>query len=296
MNVLVTGGSGSLARYICQEFADHNLLLADITPPPADRAHLPFKQTDLTSFEDCKAAIALCQPEAILALAAIPYASDDDRARESSLRFRGPPLPERDATMQVNVMGLYYLMMAAVEAGVKTVIHTGSIVSVVGAAVDYRYLPVDDDHPGYPDESYRYSKMAGELMLQWFTRSYGIQTLVPRPAANATPERLQQVAQQPRPTTAWSPHLWHYVDVRDVAWAHRLMFEAREKLLPHDAFLIHAPDHMAPEDSRELVAKFRPDLLNAIPVYLRERQAFVSCQKAHNAFGYQGRYSWTDFV
>lgn len=30
MNVLVTGGSGNLAKYVAQEFADHNLLLVDM--------------------------------------------------------------------------------------------------------------------------------------------------------------------------------------------------------------------------------------------------------------------------
>ncbi len=35
-------------------------------------------------------------------------------------------------------------------------------------------------------------------------------------------------------------------------------FDALDRLLPHDRFLIHAADHRAMEDSRELVAKFRP--------------------------------------
>jgi len=33
----------------------------------------------------------------------------------------------------------------------------------------------------------------------------------------------------------------------------------------HDRFLIHAPDHPAMEDSRQFVAKFRPDLMKSIP-------------------------------
>jgi len=33
----------------------------------------------------------------------------------------------------------------------------------------------------------------------------------------------------------------------------------------HDRFLIHAPEHRAMGDSRELVARFCPDLLNSIP-------------------------------
>ena len=296
MNILVTGGSGKLARYVAQEFADHDLLLMDVAPPPEDRAGLPFLQGDLASFEDCQKAVAACQPEVILALGALPWPSDDPnviaRAKQS-----GRELPPFDTTIRSNILGLYYLLQAAVEARVKAVIHTSSIVSVVGAGTDYRYLPVDDDHPSCPTNSYNYSKIAGELMLEWFTRTFKIQTCCLRPAWNWSPDELRKFSREVKPATQFeNGGLWHYVDTRDIGWAHRLAFDALDRLLPHDRFLIHAADHRAIEDSYELVAKFRPDLLQSIPVYLKGRQSFVSCEKAHNAFGYQARYSWTDYL
>ena len=288
MNILVTGGSGCLARFLVEEFSDHDLLLMDSAPPPEDRARLPFFQGDVTEFEDCQKAMNACQPEVVLALAALAWPSD---------RAGGPAKLPFDTTIKTNVLGLYYLMQAAVEAGVKAVIHTSSIVTIVGDGTDYRYLPVDDDHPSCPTNSYNYSKMADELMLRWFTKSFGIQTICTRPAWNWTPEALQEYAKHAEPAARWEgSKLWHYVDTRDVARAHRQVFDAMDRLPPHDAFLIHAADHRAMEDSRELVDKFRPDLLRSIPVYLRGRQAFVSCEKAHNAFGYTARYSWTDWL
>jgi nucleoside-diphosphate-sugar epimerase len=295
MNILVTGGSGGLARFICQEFADHHIMLMDRVPPPPDRANLPFVQGDLTVFEDCQRAIAACQPEAILALAAIPWPSDD-ADRRAKAQAAGRVLPPPDLTMNVNVMGLYYLLMAAAEAGVKKVIQTSSIVGVLTFGLPIHYLPIDERHPGFAVNSYNYSKIVGEWMCQWFTRSYGMQTICMRPAWNIPPEQLQRHAKDVQPTTSWSGILWHYVDTRDVARAHRLAFDALDRLPSHDSFLVHAPDHMAPEESRQLVSKFRPDLLSSIPVYLQGRGAFVSCEKARNAFGYRGRYSWTDFL
>jgi nucleoside-diphosphate-sugar epimerase len=295
MNILVAGGSGKLAKYICQEFADHSLLLADVAPPPADRANVPFKQTDVTSFEQCQAAVAECQPEVILALGAIPYPTDRAGSKPGP-RPDGQPAPPFDTTMKVNIMGLYYLMMAAAEAKVKAVIQTSSIVAVESDGTSYPYLPVDDNYPLCPKNSYNYSKIAGELMMKWFTKTYGIQTICMRPAWNWTPEFSQQWAQKVKPITEWSSWLWHYVDTRDVAWAHRLAFDALDRLPEHDAFIVHAPDHQGMEDSREIVEKFRPDLLKQVPVYLKGRQAFYSCAKAHDAIGYRGRYSWTDYL
>ena len=286
MKVLVTGGSGNLAGYVVREFADQQVVLTDLKPPPADRAHLPFLQGDLTTMEDCRRVLAESEPEAIIALGAIPFATDRPGST-SALPF--------DTTIRVNILGLYHLLTAAAEAGVKTVVQTSSVVTIKGGATSYRYLPVDDDHPGCVSDSYNYSKMAGELMLEWFWRAHGIHSVGCRPAWIWTPEALREHARNIAPTTEWEPALWHYVDIRDVARAHRLLFDAVEHLPPHSCYLISAADHRAPEESRELLQRLRPELLDAIPIDLTGRQSFVSCAKAHAAIGYEARYSWTDW-
>lgn len=288
MRVLITGGSGRLAGYVAQEFADQQVILTDLRPPPADRAHLPFLAGDLTTIADCRRVVAESGAEAIVALGAIPYATDrPDRAPDAAPAF--------DTTILVNVLGLYYLLTAAAEAGIGLVVQTSSIVTVKGGATTYRYLPLDDDHPGWVTDSYVFSKRAGEMMLEWFWRAHGIRTIGCRPAWIWSPEQLQEHARTVGPTTEWDAALWHYVDIRDVARAHRLLFDAAPRLPPTSCYLIAAADHRAPEDSRELVARLRPELLNAIPVELSARQSFVSCAKARAAVGYAARYSWTDW-
>ena len=196
MNVLVTGGSGRLAGYVVREFAGHELVLTDLRPPPDDRAHLPFLAADLTSMEDCRRVVAESGAEAIVALGAIPYATDDaNRAAGSA-----PPF---DTTIRVNVLGLYYLLTAAAEAGIKLVVHTSSVVTIKGGATTYRYLPLDDAHPGCVSNSYIFSKMAGEMMLEWFWRAHGLRSVGCRPAWIWTPEQLQEHARKIAPTTEW---------------------------------------------------------------------------------------------
>lgn len=290
MKVLITGGSGRLAGYVAREFAEHEVVLTDLRPPPADRAHLPFLAGDLTGIADCRRVVAESGAEAIVALGAIPYATD--RADRGAGGGAAPPF---DATVRVNVLGLYYLLTAAAEAGVKLVVQTSSVVTVKGGAATYRYLPLDDDHPGWVTDSYVFSKQAGELLLEWFWRAHGIHTIGCRPAWIWTPEELREHARTVGPSAAWEPSLWHYVDIRDAARGHRLLFDAAARLPPASCYLLTAADHRAPEESRELVARLRPELLNAIPVDLTGRQSFVSCAKARAAVGYEARYSWTDW-
>ena len=185
--------------------------------------------------------------------------------------------------------------MAAAEAGVRKVVQTSSVVAIKGGATTYRYLPIDDDHPGCVTESYIFSKMAGEMMLEWFWRAHGIHSVACRPAWIWTPEQLQEHAAGIAPTTEWESSLWHYVDIRDVARAHRLLFDALERLPPAECYYAGAADHRAPEESRELVERLRPELVGAIPIDLTGRQAFVSYAKAEAAVGYQPRHSWTDW-
>lgn len=288
MKVLITGGSGRLAGYVAREFADHQVALTDLRPPPDDRAHLPFLAGDLTDVADCRRVVAESGAEAIVALGAIPYATDRAERGDDT----APPF---DTTVRVNVLGLYYLLTAAAEAGVKLVVQTSSIVTVKGGATTYRYLPLDDDHPGWVTDSYVFSKHAGELLLEWFWRAHGIRAIGCRPAWIWTPQALQAHAGAVGPTTEWDPALWHYVDIRDAARGHRLLFDAAERLPPASCYLLTAADHRAPEESRELVARLRPELLSAIPVDLTGRQSFVSSAKARAAVGYEARHSWTDW-
>ena len=80
-----------------------------------------------------------------------------------------------------------------------------------------------------------------------------------------------------RPVTSWDPSVWHYLDTRDVAWAHRPIFDAGERLPPQDAFLIHAADHRPMDHCRHLMGKYAPEPLRHIAIHLSGRQA-LSCE------------------
>ena len=296
MKVLVTGGSGRLAGYLCREFGDCELLLTDYMDPPDDyRKGLDFVQADLNQFSECQSLINQFGPDLIVALAALPYPTDREGSKLPEQQPGRPP-STFDTTMRVNLMGLYYLMMAAVEGGVKAVIQTSSIVTVQSDGRRYPYLPLDERYQADLVNSYTYTKVVGELMLEWFSNVHDIQCIAMKPAAIWTPERCQQNAREVKPRTNWASFLWHYVDSRDVAWAHRLACDALDRLPKFDSFLVHAPDTQAMEDSRELVEKFRPDILETAPVYLKGRQSFYSTKKAYNAFGFVPRFSWTDWL
>ena len=136
------------------------------------------------------------------------------------------------------MLGTYYLLQAAIEGSVQTLVMCGSNcalghgfrISKTDFPVDY--LPLDEGHPCYPEDSYSFSKRCGEDLLASYTRAYGIRTYMTRPAGISPVERRNQMKANAKPTTGWTPWLWCWVGSEDVASAHRLLMEKADTLPP----------------------------------------------------------------
>lgn len=292
MKVLITGASGRLGEYVIRELAEqHTLVLMSRRQPPDEFAKLPFIQGDLNNFEDCERAVE--GVDAIQHLGAQPGPVDhpDFRAgaEEKGISF--------DATFKTNMLGTYYLMQAAIEADVKTVVMSGSNCAlghgfrISKTHIPIDYLPLDEEHPCYPEDSYSFSKRCGEDLLASYTRAYGIRTYITRPAGITPEERRKQMAQNIKPISGWSPWLWCWVGSEDVASAHRLIMEKADILPSHDVYFLNADDTAALETSLELVERFKPEFLPKVKE-LHGHQSFINCDKLKNAVGWQHNTSW----
>jgi len=294
MKVLVTGASGQLGTFVIRALRErHDVVLMSRQPPDAEFASLPWVHGDLTVFADCRQVVQ--GVDAIQHLAAQPWPVDHPALRGQAAA-QGIPF---DATFKSNMLGVYYLMQAAVEAGVRRVVMAGS-----NCALGHGYrisqtpfplqaLPIDESHPASPEDSYSYSKLAGEMLLASYTRAYGIRTYVTRLAGICSPERRQQMAQHAAPATGWNPWLWAWVGSEDVASAHRLLMEGPDTLPLHDVYYLTADDTTALEPSAELIARWRPTLV-PFAEGLRGHQAFFSTSKLTQAVGWQHHTSWRD--
>ena len=292
MKVLVTGASGTLGPFVIRALMERHevVLMSRHKPDPAFSA-LPWVQGDLTVFEDCRQAVQ--GVDAIQHLAAQPWPVDHPALRGQAAA-QGLPF---DVTFKSNMLGVYYLMHAAVEAGVGRVVMAGS-----NCALGHGYrisqtpfplqaLPIDESHPAFPEDSYSYSKLAGEMLLASYTRAYGIRTYVTRPASICPPERRQYMAAHAVPATAWNPWLWAWAGSEDVASAHRLLMERAESLPAHAVYYLTADDTTALESSAALMARWQPALLPLADGF-SGHQAFFSTRKLHQAVGWRHHTSW----
>ena len=295
MKVLVTGASGRLGPFVVADLAagGHELVLMCRTrPPDADR--WPWVQGDIADFAACLRATE--GVEAIQHLAAQPGPTDHPGGGRQRAGEKGIPF---DQTMRTNIMGTYYLLQAAVQRGIGTFVMTGSNCAlghggrISAREFPFRYLPVDEQHPSDVEDSYSYSKLAGEELLASYARAYGMRTYAVRAAGICPPERREQMAAGAAAATAWNPWLWAWVGSEDVASAHRLLMERAGQIEPHGAYFCNAADTTALEPTRELIERFKPELL-PLAESIEGHASLFSNDKLRRTVGWQHRTSWRD--
>ena len=84
---------------------------------------------------------------------------------------------------EVNATGTLVLLEEARRAGVQRFVHVSSS-EAYGTA---RYVPMDEDHPTFPETVYGSSKLAGECYARAYHQTYDFPTVVVRPFNNFGP-------------------------------------------------------------------------------------------------------------
>jgi NAD dependent epimerase/dehydratase len=82
-----------------------------------------------------------------------------------------------DSYVDTNIKGTLNICQAALENGVKRVIHT-STSEVYGTA---QYVPIDEKHPLQPQSPYSASKIAADAMAMSFYNAFGLPVTIARP-------------------------------------------------------------------------------------------------------------------
>ena len=296
MKVLITGASGRLAKYVIHELVnEYELILTSRHQPSEEFAHLHWRKADLTCFKDCQRVVK--GVDLVQHLGAQPEPSDHPQMR-AGFEAKGIPF---DATFKTNLLGTYYLLQACVEEDVQTIVMTGSNCAfghgfrISQTPFPFKYLPLDENHPSYTEDSYSFTKKAGEELLASYSRAYGIRTYLTRPAGIRTKFQRQQIAAEARPSKNWDPWLWAWVGSEDLAKAHRLIMERASELPIHDIYLVNADDTTALEPSLELVEHFQPELLPLVKK-LSGNQSFFSCDKIKKQLNWQHHTSWRQYL
>jgi UDP-glucose 4-epimerase len=156
------------------------------------------------------------------------------------------------------------------------------------------YLPIDEDHPRYPQDPYSLSKTFSEDLCAAFTRRSGLQTVCLRPCWIWLPDEDQGYREAlDHPERRWRG-LWVYVDVRDLARAFCLALTAPE-LPPHSVCYVSAADVLAREETLALVDRYHSDVTRVDRSRLTGFKSAIDCSRAEKLLGFIPQYTWRDY-
>ncbi len=156
MRILVTGAGGQVGQDLIAQLrsAGHEVHGSDVAPrPDALDAAVPWHELDVTKGERVEGLLRELKTEQVYHLAAI-------------LSARGEKNP--GLTYAVNQGGIYNVLEACRCAGIERIVFTSTI-AVYGPGLPE---PVADDVPLQPQTMYGVTKVAGELLGDYYRRRY----------------------------------------------------------------------------------------------------------------------------
>lgn len=298
MRILFTGGSGKAGHHVAPYLAEqgHQVTNADLTP--LGHPDVTDLRVDLTD-----------AGQTWSALAAVPTQADLDdpdldlthgSAYDAVVHYAAVPRPllTTDATtFATNVLTTYHVLEAATRLGVRKIVFASSETTygVCFGQGERRplYVPVDEEHPVVPEDSYAMSKVAGEVTARSFHARtgadiYGLRinnVIEPAEYADLFPPFLEDPALRRR-------NLFAYIDARDLGQMTLRCLEVDG--LGFEVFNVANADMSVAATTQEVIDRFYDGV--EVRREMGPDETFYSIDKARRLLGYEPRHSWRDVL
>jgi nucleoside-diphosphate-sugar epimerase len=302
MRVLVTGVNGRLGKVIVKDLINdgHEPVLFTRKPVEDDIAKgLQQIRGDINDLETCAEAFKGLKLDAIIHPAARPGPTDV-MGTDNWNNYETCPI-----TMQTNIMGLYNMLQGALRNDIGIFIQTGSNCAIghsfraTKTEVPIKYLPIDEEHPVDLEDSYSFTKYVGEMLLDSYSRQYGMKCYAVRSGWILSDERRKIMAETfKKPVESFYSVFNAWVSPEDCSMAHiNILDKAAAGELPlYAAYFCHADDSVASEPSMDILKKFRPELIMRMKSHLPGYAPFMSNQKLKDHTGWTHNYTWRDYI
>lgn len=290
MRILVTGGAGKAGRHVIEHLISggHRVLNVDLAPCAVrgvfnriaditDLGHMHDVMCSYADFDELGTGQGMPGFDAVIHFAAIA---------------RIMLVPDNEC-YRVNTIGTYNVIDAAIRAGVKKVLFASSETTYGICFSDGNrqpnYLPLDEDHPTLPEDSYAMSKVANEVTARSFQRRSGIDVyglrlnnvIAPEEYAEVFPDFVADPAQRLR-------NFFSYIDTGDLG--HFIDCALATDGLGYEVFNVSSAGHSVDRTSAELIAEFYSEV--EVRGEIGERQTFYSNAKARKLLGYAPTHEW----
>jgi nucleoside-diphosphate-sugar epimerase len=287
--VMFTGGTGKAGRHVVNYLVEHGCQVLNLDLKPLDHPQVRTLITDITDSAQVFNALSSYmglhefdpslrpQPvDAVVHFAAIP---------------RIMITPDNEV-YRINTMGTYNVVEAAVKLGIRKIIIASSE-TTYGLVFNYEprdpvYLPLDEEYPVDPPDSYALSKVCNEWTAKSFATRSGFDIYAIRIGNVIEPHEYDFFPKFFADPGFRKRITWSYIDARDLG---QLTLRAIEKDgLGFQIFNAAQDDCSSDLPTAELLRRFYPN----VPVKreLGEYETLLSNRKAREVLGFRPVHSW----
>ena len=293
MRIFFTGGSGKAGKHVASHLAEqgHQVTNADLVP--LGHPAVADLRIDLTNIGETYSALAGMARMEELELAHQP-------AYDAVVHFAAVPaimLTSDAKTYATNVLSTYNVLEAATRLGVRKIVFASSETTygICFAQGERRpqYLPVDEDHPTVPEDSYAMSKVANEVTARSFQARtgadvYGLRinnVIEPHEYAEKFPAFLADPSRRRR-------NIFAYIDARDLGLMAQRCLEVDG--LGYEVFNVANADMSVAATAQEVRDRFYDGV--EVRRKMGRDETFYSIDKARKLLGYSPQHSWRDVL
>ncbi|MDA8760994.1 NAD(P)-dependent oxidoreductase [Amylibacter sp.] len=293
MRILFTGGSGKAGKHSINYLVEHGHSLLNLDQVNLEHPKVLTRFADITdagqvfdvmgsyaNYDELDKAIGIPKFDAVVHFAAIPrllMTSDNECYR-------------------VNTLGTYNVIDAAIKMGVQKVIFASSEttygICFADGELKPNYLPIDEEHPTIPEDSYAMSKVVNEATAKSFQRRSGIDIYGLRINNVIEPhEYIENFPKFLKDPDLRRRNIFSYIDARDLG-------QMVQKCLNTDGlgfqiFNASNDDHSVGLSSKELIDRYYKD----VPIQSDKiPQSFYSNEKAKRLLGFKPEHCWRDYI
>jgi nucleoside-diphosphate-sugar epimerase len=292
MRIFFTGGSGKAGRHAIAHLVEqgHRVVNADLVPlGHPGVADLRIDLTDAgqvfdalsayAGYDELDAGTGVPTYDAVVHFAAIP-----------AILVR----PDNE-TFRVNALSTYNVIDAATKCGVAKVIFASSEttygICFADGEVRPEYVPVDEQHPTVPHDSYAMSKVVNEVTARSFHARTGIDiyglrinnVIEPHEYESEFPAFLEDPGLRRR-------NIFAYIDARDLG--HMVDCCLRTDGLGYEVFNVSNDDTSVGVTSDEVYERFYAGVPRHADI--DGHSTFYANDKAKRMVGFAPRHSWRD--
>lgn len=292
-NIVFTGGTGKAGRHVIGYLADqgHNILNLDLKP--LDHPKVRTLITDITdngqvfnaltsTLEKHEFASNLAAPkiDAVVHFAAIP---------------RIMIVPDNEV-FRINTMGTYNIIEAAEKLGIRKTIIASSETTYglvfANEARDPAYVPLDEEYPVNPMDSYALSKICNERTAHAFQQRTKADIYAIRIGNVIEPHEYAQFPGFFADPGFRKRITWSYIDARDLGQIVDLCIKTDG--LGFQIFNAGQDDCSSDLPTADLLRRFYPN----VPVRkeMGEYEAIFSNKKAREVLGFREQHNWRKYV